>query len=160
DWGCDSNNLAAFAPVGGQFEPAQPSCIPDYNLDPAQFPFGGAYKATIAQPQATILDEMNTAGIPWKIYAAQPADTGGAFWAGCPSFASCLDVPANRNNLVESGQFFLDAASGQLPAVSFLMPEGRNGTLFDGAFSQHNSQSNAAGDQWIGKIAQAVMSGP
>jgi phospholipase C len=57
---------------------------------------------------------------------------------------------------VASGQFFTDASAGTLPQVSFLMPAGSG----NAAYSQHNGNSNAAGDNWIGKIATAVLAGP
>jgi len=115
---------------------------------------------------STILDEMNAAGVSWNIYAATTAEAKtphcvnrsaacGYIWSACPSFADCLDTSEGAH-LVESSQLFTDAASGGLPSVSFVIPAG-GGNL---AFAQHNDESNAAGDNWIGKIASAVMNGP
>ena len=100
----------------------------------------------------TILGEMDAAGVPWRIYAAPPGH-GTTQWSGCPSFASCLDT-GELANLVPTAQFTKDAAAGNLPAVSFVMPAG---TGF-AKFSEHNGQSNAAGDNWAGQVAGAVMS--
>jgi phospholipase C len=115
---------------------------------------------------STILDEMDAASVSWNIYAATTAEANssqcvnlsaacGYIWSACPSFADCLDTSESAH-LVESSRFFTDAASGGLPSVSFVMPAG-GGNL---AFAQHNDESNAAGDNWIGKIASAVMNGP
>jgi phospholipase C len=105
------------------------------------------------------MDEMSQAGVTWKIYAGG----NGNGWSGCPSFADCLDTSEDAN-LVQSGQFFTDAADGTLPDVSFVMPAGKASTGCPSkssvACSQHNGQSNAAGDNWIGAIANAAMSGP
>jgi phospholipase C len=156
DWGCDSNMEARFLPINGTYIPPQPSCIPDFSLG---LPYGGAYGPTVAKNVPTILQRMDAASVSWNIYAAKPTDSGGAFWSGCPSFASCLDTP-EFSHVYESGQYFTDAAAGNLPNVSFVMPEGKNGSQFDGAFSQHNKQSNSAGDNWIGRIVSAAMTGP
>ena len=96
------------------------------------------------------MDEMDHAGVTWKIYTPLPGQ-GGYIWAGCPSFAECLDTSQVKRE-VSDNQFFTNAAAGKLPAVSFIEPHTQ--------YSQHNGQSNAAGDNWIGKIASAVMNGP
>lgn len=156
-WGCDATNkVAQMLPVNGVKVPDQPSCVPDYRLG---LPNGGAWEPTIAKHVPTIMDLMSSAGVSWKIYAQPTAgatDITGAYkWSGCPSFADCLDTSQDQN-LVDSNQFFTDAANGTLPSVSFVIPAGDN----NAAFSQHNSQSMAAGDNWIGKIASAVLNGP
>jgi phospholipase C len=157
-WGCDATGkLAQMLPVNGKWVAPQPPCIPDYALNPAQYPDGGAWEATRAVHVPTIMDEMDAAGVTWKIYA-QPTATatkGAYIWSGCPTFADCLDT-AQDSKLVASGQFFTDAAAGNLPQVSFLMPAGSG----NAAYSQHNGQSNAAGDNWIGKVANAALTGP
>jgi phospholipase C len=155
-WGCDATHMVAqMLPVNGKTVPDQPSCVPDFALSQ---PNGGAWEPTLAQHVPTIMDEMDTAGISWKIYAQPSAlgtKQGGYIWSTCPSFADCLYTSQNTR-LVDSGQYFTDAANGTLPAVSFIMPAGDGNQ----ANSQHNSQSNAAGDNWIGKIASAALTGP
>jgi phospholipase C len=154
-WGCDSFLVAQMLPVNGSTPPPQPSCVPDFSLG---LPNGGAWEPTIAKHVPTIMDEADAAGISWKIYAQPSAlgsKQGGYIWSTCPSFADCLDTSQDQN-LVHSGQFFTDAAAGTLPAISFIMPAGDGNQ----ASSQHNSQSNAAGDNWIGKIANAALTGP
>lgn len=155
-WGCDATNMVAqMLPVNGQSPPPQPSCVPDFSLG---LPNGGAWEPTIAKHVPTIMDEMDTAGISWKIYAQPSAlgtKQGGYIWSSCPSFADCL-YTSQDTRLVDSNQYFTDAANGTLPAVSFIMPAGDGNQ----ANSQHNTQSNAAGDNWIGKIANAALTGP
>jgi hypothetical protein len=69
-WGCDATNMVAqMLPVNGQSPPPQPSCVPDFSLG---LPNGGAWEPTTAKHVPTIMDEMDTAGISWKIYA-QPS---------------------------------------------------------------------------------------
>jgi phospholipase C len=155
-WGCDATNkVAEMLPVNGQSVPPQPSCVPDFSLG---LPNGGAWESTQAQHVPTIMDEMDAAGISWKIYAQPSAlgtKQGGYIWSSCPSFADCL-YTSQDTRLVDSNQYFTDAQNGTLPSVSFIMPAGDGNQ----AYSQHNSQSNAAGDNWIGKIASAALNGP
>ena len=155
-WGCDATHMVAqMLPMNGKSVPDQPSCVPDFSLG---LPNGGAWEPTLAQHVPTIMDEMDPAAISWKIYAqpsALGARQGGYIWSSCPSFADCL-YTSQDTKLVDSNQFFTDATNGTLPRVSFIMPAGDGNQ----ANSQHNSQSNAAGDNWIGKIASAALNGP
>jgi hypothetical protein len=159
-WGCDSDMVANMRPINGKKVPAQPSCVPDFSLG---LPNGGAFEPTLARHVRTILDEMNAAGVSWKIYAMstaqghQDSTLNPAYygWSACPSFADCLYTSQDKR-LVNSDQFFTDAAAGALPSVSFVMPTGNGNYIY----SQHNQQSNAAGDNWIGRIASAAVNGP
>ena len=161
DWGCDSNMVGQMQ--GAPAVRPQPACVPDFNLDPQKFPYGGAFGPTIVRNVPTILDQLTTSGVSWAIYGALPTDPGGAFWSACPLAASCLDT-GQFAHVHELGQFFTDASAGTLPAVSLVFPEGtftQGGTQrFGGLFSQHNSQSNSAGDNFIGMVASAVQNGP
>jgi phospholipase C len=159
-WGCDSDKLGTMLPVNGKAVPSQPSCIPDYSLG---LPNGGAYEPTVVKHVPTILDKMDTAGVSWKIYALStataqkypnlpPTSYG---WSACPSFADCRYTSQDAN-LVNSNNFFTAASAGKLPNVSFVMPTGNRNNVY----SQHNGQSNAAGDNWIGRVVSAVMNGP
>jgi len=162
-WGCDAvHKVARMLPVNSKPLPPQPACVPDFHLGLRN---GGAWEPTRAKHVSTILDEMDAAGVSWNIYAASTAESKtphcvnlsaacGYIWSACPSFADCLDTPQDQH-LVESSQFFADAAAGTLLSVSFVMPAASNL-----AFAQHNDESNAAGDNWIGKVASAVMNGP
>jgi phospholipase C len=152
-WGCDATHkIGQMLPVNGKTPAPQPACIPDFSLGLKN---GGAWEPTIATHVPTIMDEMTAAAVTWKIYA-QPTQANNSYiWSGCPSFADCLDT-AQHADLVSSSQFFTDAAAGKLPQVSFLMPAGGG----NAALAQHNGQSNAAGDNWIGKVAGAALAGP
>jgi phospholipase C len=145
-WGCDSGMLANWVSPRG-ITRSIPSCIPDYSLG---LPNGGAFEPTPAAHVPTIMDEMAAAGVSWKIYSSLKG-TKGYVWAGCPSFADCLDTSQAARQVADA-QFFTAAAAGRLPAVSFVMPNLN--------VSQHNDESNAAGDNWIGKVASAVMASP
>jgi hypothetical protein len=67
-WGCDSDMVAPRI-----YGPAQPSCVPDFALS---LPNGGAFRPTPVLHVPTIMDELDAAGMPWRIYgAASPRGT-------------------------------------------------------------------------------------
>jgi phospholipase C len=150
-WGCDSGATAPWKnPQGGGLASSQPTCIPDFALDPTQFPHGGALQATSVPHVPTIMDAMDAAGVSWHIYAPT---SGQQFygWAICPSFADCLYTHQDASTSQPS-QVLTDAANGMLPAVSYVVALDNQ--------SQHNSNSMLAGDDWIGSVVNAVMNGP
>jgi Phosphoesterase family len=157
-WGCDSWKTAPYLPVNGKPVPQQPSCVPDYQLSR---PNGGAFEPTIAPQVPTIMNEMDAAkpAVSWRIYGTAPYGTPkffglGYIWDTCPTFASCL-YTQQINNVYDAGQFFTDTAQGNLPQVTFLMPAGTQGQ-----YSGHNQFSNAAADNWVGKVVSTVQSSP
>jgi phospholipase C len=154
-WGCDSFKLAHWVSRSGRAE-AVPSCIPDPALPLRN---GGAFEPTPVSYVPTIMDRLRSAGLTWRIYGTQfPQNYRGGEspydWSICPSFAECRYTSQDKN-LVPSDQFTADARAGTLPALSIVVPG--TGTAGD---SQHNKFSMAAGDNWIGQVAGAVMNGP
>ena len=148
-WGCDSHLDAPWqASPDGEIS-YQPSCIPDYRLDPSRFPYGGPYRPTQVRPMPTIMDELDRAGMSWKLYTAAPGN--GYLWAICPTFAKCL-YTGLRNRQVSTGQVLSDAQTGSLPNFSVVLPTVR--------VSQHNEGSMRAGDNWIGQVISGIEHGP
>ena len=150
-WGCDSGATAPWKnPQTGGTASNQPTCIPDFALNPTQFPHGGAFEATSVPHVPTIMDEMDAAGVTWHIYA--PTSSQQFYgWAICPSFADCL-YTGQEQSTSQPSQVLTDAANGTLPSVSYVVALDNQ--------SQHNSNSMLAGDNWIGSVVNAVMSGP
>jgi phospholipase C len=149
-WGCDSNKDAAWRATPSASPQPEPSCIPDYNLNPTTFPYGGAYRSTPVKPVPTIMDELDHAGLSWRFYSGTIPGTGYS-WATCPTFAECLYTD-QRTNLVPRSDVLGDAQSGTLPAFSLVLP--------NGSLSQHNTYSMAQGDNWIGEVVSAIENGP
>jgi hypothetical protein len=152
-WGCDSRGITYWMPP---FGPARtvPSCVPDYALNPVRYPYGGAFEKTPVQPVPTIMDRLDAAGLPWKIYGAVKGARGYGTWDICPTFAGCLDTSQDAN-LVPDRQFATDAASGSLPAFSVVTPGGPDVTS-----SCHNKFSMTACDNWIGSLVQDAENSP
>jgi phospholipase C len=150
-WGCDSYNLAPYGPS----QKMVPSCVPDPALNTTKFPNGGAYKPTPVHHVPTIMDRLHTAGLSWKLYGENITTSHDyGMWDICPTFADCLDTSQDAH-LVPDAQFTTDAHSGNLPAFSVITPGGP-----DFLNACHNGQGMHACDNWVGKLAQAVMKGP
>ena len=160
-WGCDSRKVSPWvSPAGGIRQ--EPSCVPDFKLSLAN---GGAFRPTQVNYLPTILDRLSAAGLSWRIFgeptqpgsAASRAPGGlaaGYVWDICPSFAECLYTKQKASN-VPSSKFVHVALAGKLPRFSLITPGGA-----DAPFSEHNGFSITAGDDWLGKVASAVMNGP
>lgn len=99
----------------------------------------------------TLPDELQTAGVSWKFYAASPGQPGYIY--------STLDAIKHIRNsslwaedVVPISQFITDAQNGTLPAVSWLMP-----TL---AADEHPLDSVCVGENWTVEQINTVMQGP
>jgi phospholipase C len=141
-WGCDSAKDALWW-NGMQFV-AEPSCIPDALGQ-------GPYRPSHVPFVPTIFDRLDDAGLTWKIYGGTGGPGDGYGWTICPTFYECLGS-GQRQNLVPASQVIADARNGSLPAYAVVTPTARN--------SQHNKDSMAMGDNWIGEVADAIMTGP
>lgn len=153
-WGANSNRIADY-----RFGSPQPSCVPDFTLGLTN---GGCFEPTRALYVPTIFDRLDAAGLSWHIYGATLADASPSDWAGyqwsiCPTFVECLDTGQN-GNLVDSSQFFTDAATGNLPNYSIITAGGASGTAQ--AASCHNGMPITACDNYVGAVASAVENSP
>jgi len=94
----------------------------------------------------TIFDQLQAAGRSWDIfYGVAPAVLQGTVWDQL--------MPAGRaGQLVGTGQFIADAASGTLPDFSFVRP--------GYGYSEESPEDISLGDAWLGQLVLAVMKGP
>jgi phospholipase C len=147
-WGCDSYKDSPWWD-GTQYV-LEPSCIPDRAGE-------GPYRSSPVPYVPTIFDRMDRAGLSWKIYGGfgDPNSGGGGGggwgWTICPTFYECL-ASSQRNNLVAASNVITDASAGDLPNYAIVTPTNVN--------SQHNKNSMAVGDNWIGQIVSAIENGP
>jgi phospholipase C len=153
-WGCDAGTVTPWGPNGVRV----PSCIP--NSAGSLGPNWVNYTGTKAPHVPTIFDELESAGLTWKIYggAGEPGTAteghysgDGWAWAICPSIEGCL-YTSQRNNLVAATNILTDAADGNLPSYSIMTPLVVN--------SQHNNNEMSAGDNWIGQVITALQASP
>ncbi len=145
-WGCDSNKISGWYSPTGVYS-LVPSCVPDPSL---ALPNGGAFEPTPVAQVPTIMDRLDAAQLPWKLYTP-PSSSASYNWAICPSFAECLDT-SQAGRMSKVANVLKDASAGHLPAFSVVSPEI--------VVSQHNTTSMAAGDNWIGQVVGAIENGP
>jgi phospholipase C len=150
-WGCDGGKESLWY-ISGNSGPTEkvPSCIP--NSSGSLGPLWAQYTGPTADYVPTIFDRLDAAGLSWKIYGGGGSPTkGGYIWTICPTFWECRGS-SQFTNLVPNKQLPVDAAAGDLPAVSYVIPTNTE--------SAHEPQSTAAGDHWIGSVVSAIMQSP
>jgi phospholipase C len=99
----------------------------------------------------TLGDLLDGAGISWKSYAPQE-NTSGYAWNTYDSFNQIRNSSLWATHVVGWSNFVTDATNGNLPAVSWLVP--------DTADSDHPPSSVCAGENWTVKQINAIMQGP
>jgi phospholipase C len=146
-WGCNSRKSARWIDPTTRRASMQPSCIPARpgTLNPQQYPYNGAFRATPVSWVPTIFDRLEAKQLTWRLYSAD-----NSVWSICPSFAECQYGP-QHNNLVNPAQFSTDAKANTLPSYSVLIPESN---------SQHNGDSMLVGDNYIGNIISILQQSP
>jgi phospholipase C len=99
----------------------------------------------------TIADSLQNAGTSW-LYYAPGQGTSGYNWSALDAISHIRNGPLWSSNVVPYTQFVNDALAGNLPAVSYLVP--------DGPDSEHPSASICTGENWTVNQINAVMEGP
>jgi Phosphoesterase family len=153
-WGCDSGDTAAWSSTGNPPYLNEPSCIPAPKGSPEVLSEPPAVRSSPAHWVPTIMGSLTAAGDTFKIYGASKADSN-YIWDVCPTFADCL-YTNEAKSMVPTANVLSDARNGTLPNFSMLMPA----TGPSGSTSQHNLDSMAVGDNWIGQVVSAIENGP
>jgi phospholipase C len=99
---------------------------------------------------ATLTDRLDQAGMSWKYYAPGKGQPG-YIWSALDAVRHIRLTPLWTDHVVPDTQFVLDAASGNLPAVSWLVT---------GAASEHPPDSSCLGENWTVEQLSAVMRSP
>jgi phospholipase C len=94
-------------------------------------------------PNGTIFDRLNAHGISWKSYASDIS-----------TLFIIASVPKkNPANITTIGQFFIDAAAGTLPAVSYV-----DSNIVTG--DEEGPEDIQLGEAFVSSVVDAVMKGP
>ncbi len=134
----------------------------------------GGYVATYPLPTQFTFPEitelLGSGGINWKYYVTSGTipdtvddETVGTptqqqdpqtytIWNPLPAFPAVAQNPSLFNRLQDSSQFYLDAASGALPQVSWIIPNSE--------VSEHPNSGVRAGMAYVTGLVNAVMKGP
>lgn len=99
----------------------------------------------------TLADSLQNAGLSWKYYAPNPGDSG-YIWSALNAIRHIRLTSLWNTNVAHWSQFAIDAANGQLPAVSWL--------VVGGGMSEHPPSSVCAGENWTVQQLNAIMQGP
>jgi phospholipase C len=109
----------------------------------------------------TLTDSLEASGVPWRYYAPERGQHG-YIWSALDAIRHIRFSPLWQSRVVPFGRFVGDAASGDLPAVSWLIPD------FD--VSEHPtvsafagttlSVSACVGENWTVQQINAIMRGP
>jgi phospholipase C len=146
-WGCPSDKDARWSPFASTAFSFEPSCVPETDGS-------GAYRPTPVPSVLSIMQQLESAGLTWKIYngTAGSAPNAGGVWNFCTYFAWCWDNRHTTQYNPSRGAIKTDAANGTLPDVAFVPASSPVG--------QHNLNSMAEGDNYIGGLMTALQSGP
>jgi phospholipase C len=98
----------------------------------------------------TLADSLETANISWKYYAP-PQGIQGYQFSTYDAINHIRNSPLWAQDVVPDTQFAVDAANGNLPAVSWLVT---------GPNSEHPPNSTCLGENWTVQQLNALMQGP
>jgi phospholipase C len=98
----------------------------------------------------TLADSLEGANISWKYYAPPQGQQGYQF-STYDAINHIRNSPLWNEDVVPDTQFATDAASGNLPAVSWLVT---------GPNSEHPPNSTCQGENWTVQQLNALMQGP
>ena len=98
----------------------------------------------------TLADSLENANISWKYYAP-PQGTQGYQFSTYDAINHIRNSPLWAQDVVPDTQFAVDAANGNLPAVSWLVT---------GPNSEHPPNSTCLGENWTVQQLNALMQGP
>jgi len=95
---------------------------------------------------ATLPDLLDTKHLSWRYYSV--GDVWNELW-NAPSAIRHLRFGANWANVIaQNKQVLKDIADGQLPAVSWVIPDGR--------YSDHPGANDGSGPSWVASIVNAI----
>lgn len=101
---------------------------------------------------ATLTDLLNARGISWRYYAPN----AGSIWTGpnaiqhmcVPSANTCTGPDWVNHVIIPQTQVLTDIASGQLPSVSWVIP--------DNLSSDHALGNTGLGPSWVASVVNAI----
>jgi phospholipase C len=138
-WGCDA--------------PARTRVPLEHVARGGVYPDGSMFPCITQYP--SMADSLDASDITWKYYVANPngPDASGKLWNAFDAFKNVRYGPDWHRNITSPPTKILDdAASGNLPQVSWVIPEV--------TWSDHPSQVSDKGPSWVAAIVNAIGEGP
>ena len=98
---------------------------------------------------ATLRDLLDAAGVSWKYYSPPVVNGSGGIWNGFDAIKAVRYGPEWHTNITKSEKdIFKDISQGELPAVSWLVPDNTN--------SDHPGSGSDTGPSWVASVVNAV----
>ena len=112
-------------------------------------PFGSeATKQFPCFEHQTLIDLFDAGGITWRYYAP----SAGSIWTG-PNAIKHLRFGTDwQNVIIPQTKVLTDIAKGQLPQVTWVIPDGRA--------SDHPASNDGSGPSWVASIVNAIGNSP
>ena len=98
----------------------------------------------------TMGDQLTAAHVSWKMYAPTEGSNG-YIWSVYDAVRHIRAEPAWQRHIVPVDQFAVDAAAGDLPAVSWISTPS--------SVSEHPPSSTCVGENWTVSLLQALAGG-
>jgi phospholipase C len=99
----------------------------------------------------TLSDVMDTAGVSWKFYAAEPPDNGYKY-SSMNVINHIRNSPTWKTNVLPITQLITDIKANKLPKMTWVSPPAYA--------SEHPSNSVCVGENWTVQIVNAIMQSP
>jgi len=137
-WGCDSNPSTVTSLITTSLQLER-------NAGPfpcsSDFPYGSS-------EYLTLRDLLDAKSVSWKYYAPEVGTSGG-IWSAFDVIAPVRNGPEWGTNVDwPQTNIFNDISSGTLPAVSWVIPDGKD--------SDHPGDSSDTGPSWVTSVVNAV----
>lgn len=100
----------------------------------------------------TMADTLDAAGVPWKYYAPKLSNYAGSIWTPFDAIGGVRYGADWANVTSPETTVLTDAAAGNLPAVSWVVPDYQN--------SDHAGSGSSTGPSWVASIVNSIGSGP
>ena len=135
-WGCDAAQVTVTSLI-----------TKTDGFHPGQGPF-----PCFTYPTGTLRDLLDAHGVSWKYYAPPyVSNTVGALWNAFAAIDAVRNGPEWQTNISTPEQNVLtDAANGQLPAVSWVIPDQPDSDHPNGKSGKDN------GPSWVAQVVNAI----
>jgi phospholipase C len=100
----------------------------------------------------TVADLLPAKGLSWRFYGSKLPPLVGQVWSMFDAVTQVRNSPLWDSHVLDAGQFDDDARAGNLPNVTWLVPQDQN--------SEHPPFNICSGENWTVARIDAVMQSP
>jgi phospholipase C len=96
----------------------------------------------------TLRDLLDAKDVSWRYYTPGEPNGLGAYWDAFDAIEAVREGSQWTTNVVDENQIFTDITSGNLPSMSWLIPDELN--------SDHPGNSSDTGPSWVASVVNAI----